>query len=193
VKLGLTGDIGSGKSTVLGLFAKAGYATLSADVIVHELLAADVEVIAEVVAVFGSAVLEPGGGVNRRVLGGLVFGDAQRRTALESILHPRVRARWEGFILQPERSRVMVEIPLLFEKRLESSFDRVVSIYCSLDTKLRRLGARGVDEAAAIARLKTQLDQDSKADRSDYLILNNGSLDFLEMQVQTCLRSLEAL
>ena len=93
---------------------------------------------------------------------------------------------WEGFIQVHVHEDVIVEIPLLFEKKLETSFDRSVTVYSSLEVKTERLKERGMDEVAIRARLNAQLDQESKADRSDFLILNNGSIEFLRKQVAGC-------
>ena len=125
-------------------------------------------------------------GIDRRRLGERVFQDREARLKLESILHPRVREVWEEFCSLHDEQNVLVEIPLLFEKNLENSFDRIVSVYTSLEVKTERLKKRGMAETDIRARLNAQLDQETKANRSDFLILNNGSLDFLRKQVSEC-------
>jgi len=191
LKIGLTGDIGSGKSTVLGLFGSMGFQTISADAIVHELLAADDAVIAKICGAFGDDLLTPGSGIDRQKLGSRIFGKKQARLELEGILHPRVREKWESFCQKHEAENAVVEIPLLFEKNLENSFDHSVSVYSSLEVKTERLKKRGMVEADIRKRLDAQLDQESKANRSDFLILNNGSLDFLRRQVSECVSFLK--
>lgn len=187
MKVALTGDIGSGKSTVLGLFREEGFQTISADAIVHDLLREDTILIERINSGFGIDLRDQTGGIDRRRLGQLVFCDTDKRLKLESWVHPRVREVWEHFVKKHSENNVIVEIPLLFEKKLETSFDHSVTLYSSLAVKTERLKERGMNEAAIRARLDAQLDQESKANRSDFLILNNGSLNFLRKQVVRCI------
>jgi len=191
LKVGLTGDIGSGKSTVLALFGAQGFHALSADQVVHDLLRDDHQLIHGICEGFGMDLRDANGAIDRKKLGALVFGKAELRLKLEALVHPRVREVWEGFIQVHVHEDVIVEIPLLFEKKLETSFDRSVTVYSSLEVKTERLKERGMDEVAIRARLNAQLDQESKADRSDFLILNNGSIEFLRKQVAGCIRQMK--
>ncbi|MCG8526214.1 MAG: dephospho-CoA kinase [Opitutales bacterium] len=190
VKIAITGDIGSGKSTVLGLFEKEGFLTLSADAIAHELMRDDQSVINAIREHFGSDVLSEETGVDRKALAAKVFNDEEDREILEGILHPRIRQHWVDFIKNHESDDVAVEIPLLFEKKLENNFDSCVTVWARLDTKLERLRGRNLNEAAVKARLKAQLDQDTKSSRSKFVITNSGSLEFLHTQVRHCIAQL---
>jgi dephospho-CoA kinase len=185
-KVGLTGDIGSGKSTVLGLFKELGFATASADALVHELLASDGGLISSICRHFGKDALNADGGIDRKKLGSKVFADAQQRKHLEELIHPLVRREWERFIEQSSAPACIVEIPLLFEKSLEKRFTYSVSIFCSFEVKLRRLQSRGLSESAVKRRLDAQMCQTDKLNRADFLILNNGSLNYLRYQVEHC-------
>ncbi len=188
MNVGLTGDIGSGKSTVLKLFEEAGFSALSADAIVHDLLREDHELIEEVCTAFGSHLRNEEGSIDRRRLGALIFEDQTLRKRLEGMVHPRVGEVWKSFLETHAGEDAIVEIPLLFEKKLETSFDHSVTVYTSFEIKLRRLLERGMDDVAIRARLDAQLHQESKADRSDFLITNNGSLEFLRKQVIECIQ-----
>lgn len=192
LKVGLTGDIGSGKSTTLALFGGCGFLTLSADQIVHDLLRSHESTIEMVSDAFGLEVILPQGGVDRQALASLVFADTDKRLLLESILHPLVRQTWESAVIKAGDKDVIVEIPLLFEKKLEKYFNYSVTVYCNLDIKTERLKRRNLDEAAIRARLSSQMDQESKANRSDFLILNNSSLNFLQKQIQDCIAQMRA-
>lgn len=187
LKVGLTGDIGSGKSTALRVFAESGFRTSSTDQIVHKLLKSDESTIRSVEEIFGPAILLKEGGVDRKKLGEIVFQAPEKLVLLEKLIHPKTREIWEQAIKDAGKQDVIVEIPLLFEKRLENHFDYSVTIYSSLDVKTERLKGRNLNEAAIHARLNAQLDQDSKANQSDFLILNNGTLDFLRKQIQDCI------
>ncbi|MEQ9823558.1 MAG: dephospho-CoA kinase [Puniceicoccaceae bacterium] len=192
MNVALTGDIGSGKSTVLRQFAEAGCATFSADAGVHELLRTDRELIDSICERWGEELRDQEGGIDRRKLGDCVFaGSTAEREELEHLIHPRVRQMWQQFLETNLEKIAVVEIPLLFEKRLETSFDCSVTVYSSLETKIERLIVRGMKESDIRARLAAQLDQESKASRSDFLILNNGSLDFLRKQVGVCLHNIQ--
>jgi len=184
MNLGLTGDIGSGKSTVLRIFASLGWNTFSADEAVHRLLSSDPDTIQEVSARFDSGILNPDGSVNRKSLGALVFGDPSALEALEAILHPRVRADWKEFLRHHEGELNVVEIPLLFEKRLENDFMFCVTVWAHSDVKIRRLEQRGMDLAAIKRRINAQLPQNTKATLSHFVLLNNGSITFLEDQIR---------
>jgi dephospho-CoA kinase len=187
LKVGFTGDIGSGKSTALRIFGEEGFRTSSTDQIVHKLLKSDESLIRSIEEVFGSEVLLKAGGVDRRKLGAIVFRCPEKRKILESLVHPKVREMWEQVIKNAGKQDVIVEIPLLFENKLEKHFDYSVTVYSSLDVKTERLKGRNLNEAAIRARLNAQLDQDSKANQSDFLILNNGTLDFLRKQIRNCI------
>ncbi|MEM9160791.1 MAG: dephospho-CoA kinase, partial [Verrucomicrobiota bacterium] len=126
MRIGITGGIACGKSTASRMFEAAGFGRIDCDELVHELLASDQSVISEVSSEFGEAVLADEGGINRRELGRRVFGNPDALKALEGILHPRVRERWESIADAESDKDWVVEIPLLFEKKLENRVDFTV-------------------------------------------------------------------
>ncbi len=192
LRIGLTGGMASGKSTVLCLFADAGWRTVDADAVVRGLLMEDEAVIRSVLARYGEGVkAEAGSGIDRRKLAEIVFAEPAELDWLEGLLHPRVRAEW-GRVMETEAERpVIVEIPLLFEKNLENAFDFIVCIETSLGTQLSRMKQRGMSREMAMRRIARQLPMEEKVRRAHYVVSNNGTKEFLNTQVSRLLARLE--
>ncbi|MBG29491.1 MAG: dephospho-CoA kinase [Opitutae bacterium] len=188
--VGLTGGIACGKSTVLGFFQARGWETHSADAIVSDLLAKDSKVIAAIRKEFGSEVVLPEGGVDKRKLAAVVFSHSSKRSWLEQLIHPLVRAEWFSQVSRSAGTRHVVEIPLLFEKHLESLFSCVVSVFCSPNIQHERLIAQGMNNEEASARIAAQMPAREKADKADTALLNDGDLSHLEAQVDQFLEKL---
>ncbi len=191
MKMGLTGGMGCGKSTVGRLLRERGWGLVDSDALVHELLAADAGTIEEVADAFGSLVLLSEGGVDRKSLGSIVFGDAAELAKLEAILHPRVRERWESAVAGP--GDWVVEIPLLFEKKLQKSVDLSVCVFCHPSKQLERLEKRGINRTQALARISRQMPLSEKAELANYVLLNDGSTSYLDAQVVRLLSQLTNL
>jgi dephospho-CoA kinase len=134
---------------------------------------------------------DAGGAVDRKAVAARVFGDEAALERLESILLPRVREGWERQLAQAGERRAIVEIPLLFEKKLEKLFDLSVCVTASHETQLRRLAGRGYTAAEALARIAKQLPTEEKEKRSALVITNNGSPAFTEQQVIRFIRSIQ--
>ena len=181
--IGLTGGIGCGKSTAAAMFETLGWGRVESDEIVRTMLQRDAEVIAAVREAFGDAILGPDGGVDRRRMAAVVFPDPAALKRLESILHPRVRAAWKARVAQPQPDRWVVEIPLLFEKGLEKEFDFTVCVASDPGVQAQRLASRGLPPQEAAQRIARQLPLAQKIERADFVLTNNGSLDFLRDQV----------
>lgn len=191
MKIGLTGGIGCGKSTAAKFFAENGFRTESADAIVHDLLQNDGETIEAVVALLGQEVEASNGGVDRSRVAKLVFGDKDRLKSLEAILHPRVREVWERAAAEGEDC--VIEIPLLFEKNLQKNVDQSICVFSDPVLQVERLEQRGLSRADSLARMKRQMPLSEKAQLADYVLLNDGSLKFLEMQVRRLTSKLKSL
>lgn len=189
LKIGLTGGMGCGKSTVGRYLESLGWGRVDSDAVVHELLAGDAETIGDVVAAFGSDVLLPDGGVDRAKVGALVFGSPDKLAQLESILHPRVRQRWEAALASG--GDWVVEIPLLFEKKLQKNVDLTVCVFCHSDTQVERLEKRGMDRTQALARIGRQMPLSEKAELADHVLLNDGPPSYLAAQVDRLLSQLK--
>ena len=191
MRVGLSGGIGCGKSTVLGFFREAGWHTLDSDAVVRELLATDASVQAQLRSRWGEAVFTDGaadhGAVAKRVL-----SPAGALKWLEELLHPLVRKSWLASIDQAPGANWLVEIPLLFEKRLETLFDLTVCISSPSDVVADRMVTRAYTEAQIEQRRKQQMPLEEKIERADYLISNAGSLEFLKQQTTRLIEQITA-
>jgi dephospho-CoA kinase len=184
--LGLTGGIGSGKSSALEAFRSLGAAVLSSDEVVHGIYA-DPVVRDAVTKRFGVGVLAPNGSVDRAALAGVVFGDPDARRFLELLIHPRVgaaRTEWERMqrALVPPPPLLVCEVPLLYEADLADQFDAVLVVTASDEVRRERVEARGQDFEA---RRDQQMSESDKVRRADRAFVNDGSLAQLEAWVRT--------
>ncbi len=179
----VTGPFASGKSTFLDMLGSLGAETVSADEIVHDLLARDSETISRVVERFGDGVLGERG-VDRRVLGRKVFGDPEALRDLEEILHPLVRRETKRRVAASDADLFVVEVPLLFEGGRSGDFDYTVAVTVPEERRQAWAAQRGVDEEALRAIEARQLKQEEKARRADVVVQNDGSLDKLREQAE---------
>jgi dephospho-CoA kinase len=178
--VGLTGGLGAGKSEALRALGELGAATLSTDAVVRELLESD-ELRDIVVERLGNQVA-PGGRLDRSLIAEGVFGDDEARKWLEGELWPRVGKRvaeWKQEVdaLDPPPRAAVVEVPLLFESGMEAVFDATIAVVADEEVRAERAGARG--HAALAERTARQLSQEEKAQRADFEVRNDGSLDEL--------------
>lgn len=177
---GLTGGIGSGKSTVGRRFAARGVPVIDADQLAREVVAPGSEGLAEIVARFGPAVLSPAGELDRKALAARVFADDAERRALNALTHPRVGRRFAELREELERrgeALACYEVPLLFENRLEEAFRPVVVVAVPEPIQVERAAARdGADPAEIRARIRAQLPLAEKTARADHVIDNSGEL-----------------
>ncbi len=191
LKVGLTGGIGSGKSTVTRLLASYGgpgeVAVVDADVIAREVVAPGSPGLAAVIDAFGSAVA-PGGVLDREALGSIVFADPDRRAVLSGILHPLIGARSAELLTEAEESgaRLLIhDVPLLVENHLEAMYDEVLVVDVPLEVQLDRLvRLRGMDEQEARNRISSQVDRETRCASATVVLDNSGSPADLEQQVR---------
>jgi len=185
--IGLTGGIGSGKSTVARMLADRGAAVVDADLLAREVVEPGQPALAEIAAEFGPSVLLPDGGLDRAALAAVVFADAARRERLNAITHPRVGALMQERIaaaLASAAPLVAVDVPLLFEGSRQSLFEGVLLVWVPPDVQLRRLVERGgIAEAEARARIAAQMPIDDKRALATWVIDNSGPLAATEAQV----------
>ena len=183
---GLTGGVGMGKSTAAGFFLQLGARIIDTDQLAHELVEPGQPALAEIRSEFGGHLIEADGRLRREELARLVFSDAGARKKLESILHPRIRERWEkqAAIWRGENSAVgMVVIPLLFETGAETSFDTIVCVACSAVGQCERLDGRGWPAEQIQGRIAAQMPIEEKMARSHYVVWTEGSLGTHRRQV----------
>jgi len=176
--LGLTGGIGSGKSTALAYLHECGAATISSDDIVHGLYSTGA-VIDRIREHFGDAVVDGAGGISRRALAGIVFADEAELRWLEDLLHPFVRDAVSDWVAEQRTARprpalIVVEVPLLFETGFEERFDYIMLITAPDDVRRRRLTAKLTDSEFRRRRAQ-QMPEEEKIRRSDFVFDNTGS------------------
>ena len=176
--LGLTGGIGSGKSTALAYLRELGAATISSDDIVHGLYSTG-DVVDRIREHFGDAVVDGAGGISRPALAGIVFSDEAELRWLEDLLHPFVRAAVDDWIegrkkARPRPALIVVEVPLLFEAGFDRRFDFIMLITAPDDLRRKRLVAKLTD-SEFLRRRAQQMPEEEKIRRSDFVFDNTGS------------------
>lgn len=182
LKVGLTGSIAVGKSTVVAILTELGAVCFDADAIARAVVAPGTPGLAAVVAEFGPEVLAADGTLDRAALGRVVFADAARRAALEAILHPTIAAEQdrlaaEVFARDPE-AIVVVDAALMIESGGYKRFDALVVVHCDAERQVERLMARNhMTRDEALARIATQMPQAEKLRYADYAIDTSGTLD----------------
>lgn len=181
IKFALVGNIASGKSTVEKFLEEFGYPVLDTDVVCHNLLKCNLEV----KSAFKDYDVFENGEISRVKLGKLVFSDKNLKQKLENILHPLVKEKiFEFFEQNKSQKYSFVSIPLLFETKMENLFDKIIFIYTNDDIRLKRLMSRNnyTKEYAQI-RMNSQISQDEKVKKSDFVIYNNSDLDSLKQEI----------
>jgi len=184
LRIGLTGGIASGKSTVADLFAELGAAIIDTDVIAREVVMPGQPALDEVREAFGEAVINADGTLNRPALRQLVFADEGTRRRLEAILHPRIQQATFEQTEQAGGDYQLIVVPLLVESPLRSHFDRILVVDCDEDTQIRRLLARDAgteDQARRI--LAAQSSREERLAIADDVINNDGDLAETSSQV----------
>jgi dephospho-CoA kinase len=190
-RIGLTGNIACGKSTVGRLLAARGAEYLDADRLVHALMEPGTPENARIAARFGPEVRDPSGRIDRRALGARVWSDPAALADLEAILHPGVRAVVRRHLAETTAPAVVVDAIKLIEGGLSKEMHAVWVVTCPRDEQARRLIAtRGLSEQEAEARIAAQGSQEAKVRHATLVIDNGGTLADLERQVEAAWRTL---
>jgi len=201
--VGLSGGIGSGKSSVAQMLRELGAVVIDADAIVHELQARGTPLLAEIAAAFGDGVLASDGSLDRKALGAIVFADAEARAKLGRLVHPRVG---EEMFRRTQAAReagaplVVLDIPLLFEGRAANTgtaarmgYDETILVWVPATVQVERTMARdGCTRAEAQARIDAQMPIDQKKALADHVIDNSGSVEATRAQVEALFAKLAA-
>ena len=192
---GLTGGIATGKSTVSTMFAHLGAKIVDADLLAREVVMPGQAALVEIVREFGPEVLAPDGSLDRKRVGAIVFGDAQKRKRLEEITHPAIRVRQQRILSVYEEEAfegiVIWDAALLIESSGAKGMDRVVVVITDQDTELARLMARdGFSEEDARRRIGSQMPLAEKVKVADYVIDNSGPRSETERLVKDVYRAL---
>ena len=184
LRIGLTGGIASGKSTVANMFAELGVELVDTDVIARTVVEPGQPALGEIRAAFGDDVIGEDGRLDRRRLRAIVFADDERRRELEAILHPKIRdeaARQSALARSPYH---LVVVPLMVESPMRHEMNRVLVVDCTEDTQLERLLARDMEsEEQARRMLAAQASRDDRLRIADDVIRNDGDLNETRMQV----------
>lgn len=183
-RIGLTGGIGCGKSTVGAMLRELGAEYIDADQIVHDLLAAGSPLAEQVIARFGETVRASDGSVDRRRLGRLVFGDPAALRALEALLHPAVRDQIRRRVASAQAPVVVIDAIKLIESGLAQEVDSVWVVVCSPAAQRQRLiEQRGFSPAEVEQRVAAQVPQEERLAHADVVIDNSGTLAATREQV----------
>lgn len=184
LRIGLTGGIASGKSTVARLFADLAVPVIDTDELAREVVQPGSAGLAEIVAAFGNEVLDDSGALDRRRLRTLAFADAANRRRLEAITHPRIEAATMAACQRAGGPYQLLVVPLLLESGFDRHVDRILVVDCDAETQRRRLLERDREDPAQAERiLRAQLDPAARRARADDIIANDAGLDRLREQV----------
>ena len=193
LKVGLTGNIASGKSIVQSYLEKKGIPVIDADWICHRLMDNNAEVIEKVTKLFeGKDIFLEDGRLGRHKIGLIVFANPEKMEALEKILHPLVEQKLQEFFEEHENEEIVVaSVPLLFESNMQNMFDRTILVCADKKLRLQRLMNRnGYSLEHAIERINTQVSQEEKRYMADFIIENNNDLVELETQINKTIERL---
>ena len=192
MKVGLTGGIGAGKSTVADLFSQKGAVVIRSDELARQVIEPQTPGFQQVIDRFGKEFVNSEGYIDRAKLAQIVFQDDAALKDLENIVHPLVRSKTNQIIDQHTSETIIVnEIPLLLEKKMESLFDFLVIVISSEKNRLERLSQRGLTAEQASARMSKQVTDDERKAAADFLIVNDGNLDQLEVDVEKIWQTLQ--
>ncbi|MFN2492946.1 MAG: dephospho-CoA kinase [Pyrinomonadaceae bacterium] len=197
LRVGLTGSIGVGKSFVTGVFADLGCRVVDADATARDVVVHDSAALREVVAAFGQEVLQSDGTLDRSKLGGIVFGDSQKRAVLNSILHPYIIAEQDRQLQEWEKEDpdaiAIVDAALMIESGSYKRFDKVIVVYCCDDAQLERVMTRNkLSREDAESRIRAQMPQEEKKKFADYLIDTSDGFEAARIRTRDIYKQLVA-
>ncbi|MGI2261413.1 dephospho-CoA kinase [Shewanella sp. GXUN23E] len=183
-KIGLTGGIGSGKTTVANLFAAKGIELVDADIIARDVVAPGTPGLAAILARYGNAILQSDGTLDRRLLREHIFNDGSERQWLNNLLHPMIRQQMLQQANLATSAYVILVVPLLFENGLDTLVDRTVLVDIPSALQITRTSQRDLVDASQVQSIiNSQMHREDKLNRADYVIDNQGDLAQLECQV----------
>jgi dephospho-CoA kinase len=194
-RIGLTGGIGSGKTTAADRFASLGVPVVGADAISRRSLKKDGACYGRVVETFGAGILRNDGTIDRKALAAIIFSDENKRRLLNDIVHPYVLKEMfeqaNGLCDDSRCKLVLFDVPLLFESGMDREMDANVLVACDEETRVRRIMARdGTTREAAEARIRSQMPEEEKRARADYVLDNNFTPAHLNEQVKALYKKL---
>lgn len=188
---GLTGGVGMGKTTAADILRGLSVPVVDTDELARQFVQPGEPALVEIQAAFGNEVVAPDGRLRRGELARIIFADTAAREKLEAILHPRIRVAWQAQVdswRKDNRPLAVVVIPLLFETRAETFFDKIVCVACSAASQQNRLQARGWSAEQIQQRLAAQWPVAVKIARADFVVWTEGSLDVHRQQWKQILK-----
>ncbi len=207
--IGLTGGIGSGKSTVADYLISRGFHVLDADQIAREIVLPGSEMLIRLTSIFGEEIIHEDGSLNRKKLGDLVFSDAEKKKTLDSMMHTEILELIHERVLQfreeaelaaetaidpghaAKNKVIFIDAPLLFETGLDKSVGEIWVIDVDDETRIRRIMERdGLNREDILKRISTQMARDEKNSRADVILDNTGDQEALYRQIQELLEKL---
>lgn len=189
IRVGLTGGIGSGKSTVAGMFADRGAVVIDADIIAREVVRPGQPALQEITETFGPDVVSDTGELDRAGLASIVFTDEKALAQLNAITHPRIAARTQELMAAADPDAVVVyDMPLLVENNLTEGWDWVVVVEAPLSQRIDRLRERGVGADNMEQRMAAQASDAQRRAVADVVIVNDGDLSDLSTRVDVAWR-----
>ena len=182
--IGLTGGIGSGKSAVASLFKDIGVDLIDADDLARDSLNINSEGYKLFIDEFGDKYLDENKNINRELIRKLIFNDSNAKSKLENIIHPIVRSGIETFIRNTKSNYCIIVVPLIFETNSSKIYDRILVIDCDVDVQISRTSKRDNQAKSDIENIiNKQATREQRLSIADDVIVNNGSLDLLRMEV----------
>ena len=182
--IGLTGGIGSGKSAAAALFKDIGVDLIDADDLARDSLSINSEGYKLFIEEFGDKYLDENKNINRELIRKLIFNDPDAKSKLENIIHPIVRSGIETFIRNTKSNYCIIVVPLIFETNSSKIYDRVLVIDCDVDVQISRTSKRDNQTKSDIENIiNKQATREQRLSIADDVIVNNGSLDLLRMEV----------
>jgi dephospho-CoA kinase len=191
IKIGLTGGIGCGKSTVTTAFAQKGIKIIDADNIAHHLVAPETDVLKEISNTFGKAILQPDGSLNREALRQQVFSDKKKLTQLEAILHPKIYTAIKNKLTEAEQKRltsfyIIADIPLLVEKNYIDLFDCIIVVDCLPEQQIQRVLQRDkMDKKMIQSIMSQQISRKHRLTQATHILDNTGTKENLLLQIKS--------
>lgn len=189
--IGLTGSIASGKSTVAKMIKSYGLPIVDADVVARQVVEPGTPTLNKIAEAFGPEVIAHDGSMNRAKLGSIIFHNEEMRKTLNGIIHPAIREemlRQRDEFMSFGEKNIFMDIPLLFESKLEHFVEKIIVVSVNKEVQLQRLMERnGFSEEEANARIATQIPVKEKEQLADAVIHNNGTLEDTAIQLQTIL------
>jgi dephospho-CoA kinase len=197
LRVGLTGGIATGKSTVGAMFVELGCHLIESDQITHQLFEPGQAVHAAVVKQFGNRILAVDGTIDRRILGDIVFKDPQARAKLNGLVHPAIIQRQQEWLQEMEAQDphgiAIVDAALMIEVGTYKNYDKVIVVTCSPEMQRERLRARSaLSEEKIESRIRSQMPAEEKIKYADFVIDNSGSIESTRVQVETVYQQLRA-